>query len=52
MPDSAAGPAVFGALYDAGGRWELPLAVTAGLMLALCVVSLSVGRDRVIGRAP
>jgi CP family cyanate transporter-like MFS transporter len=49
---AAAGPAVFGALYDAGGRWELPLVVTAGLMLALCVFSLGVGRDRVIGRAP
>ncbi|GGG48043.1 cyanate transporter [Kocuria dechangensis] len=49
---AAAGPAVFGALYDAGGRWELPLVVTAGLMLALCGFSLGVGRDRVIGRAP
>nr|WP_276607394.1 MFS transporter [Kocuria sediminis] len=45
---AAVGPAVFGALYDAGGRWEPPLLIMAGLMAVLCGVALLVGRDRVI----
>ncbi|KLU09608.1 MULTISPECIES: MFS transporter [Kocuria] len=45
---AAVGPAVFGALYDAGGRWEPPLLIMAGLMVVLCGVALLVGRDRVI----
>lgn len=45
---AAVAPAVFGALYDAGGRWEPPLLLMAGLMVALCVSALQVGRDRVI----
>lgn len=46
---AAVAPAVFGALYDAGGRWEPPLLLMAGLMAVLCVVALFAGRDRVIG---
>jgi CP family cyanate transporter-like MFS transporter len=46
---AAIAPAVFGALYDAGGRWEPPLLLMAGLMAVLCVVALFAGRDRVIG---
>ncbi|MGQ1798809.1 CynX/NimT family MFS transporter [Kocuria oceani] len=45
---AAVGPAAFGALYDAGGRWEPPLLIMAGLMVVLCGVALLVGRDRVI----
>ncbi|GEO96196.1 MFS transporter [Kocuria turfanensis] len=45
---AAVGPAVFGVLYDAGGRWEPPLLIMAGLMVVLCGVALLVGRDRVI----
>ncbi|MEX5302604.1 MFS transporter [Kocuria sabuli] len=45
---AAVAPAVFGALYDAGGRWEPPLLLMAGLMVVLCVSALQVGRDRVI----
>ncbi|MGQ1838172.1 MFS transporter [Kocuria turfanensis] len=45
---AAVGPAVFGVLYDAGGRWEPPLLIMAGLMAVLCGVALLVGRDRVI----
>jgi CP family cyanate transporter-like MFS transporter len=46
---AALAPAVFGALYDATGAWELPLLLTAGAMGLLCVVALFAGRDRVIG---
>ncbi|MGX5357532.1 MFS transporter [Kocuria sp. KH4] len=45
---AAVGPAAFGALYDAGGRWEPPLLIMAGLMAVLCGVALLAGRDRVI----
>lgn len=47
---AAVAPVVFGALYDAGGRWEPPLLLMAGLMVVLCGVALLVGRDRVIGQ--
>ncbi len=46
---AALAPALFGALYDATGTWELPLLLTAGAMGLLCVVALFAGRDRVIG---
>ena len=47
---AAAAPAVFGLLYDAGGRWEPPLLLMAGLMEVLCVFAVLAGRDRVIGQ--
>jgi len=46
---AAAGPVAFGALRDLSGSWTLPLAVTAGLMLVLCVTAVLSGRDRLIG---
>ncbi|MFI7480918.1 MFS transporter [Kocuria sp. M1R5S2] len=47
---AALAPAVVGALYDAGGRWEAPLLLMAGLMAVLCVFAVLAGRDRVIGQ--
>ena len=46
---AAVAPVVVGALYDAGGRWEPPLFLMAGLMGVLCVFAMLAGRDRVIG---
>lgn len=46
---AAAGPVAFGALRDLSGSWTLPLAVTAALMLVLCVTAVLSGRNRLIG---
>lgn len=44
----AAGPVMFGALRDLSGDWLLPLLVTAGIMVVLCVFALLAGRNRFI----
>lgn len=44
----AAGPVAFGALRDWSGGWTLPLAVTAGTMVILCITALLSGRNRLV----
>lgn len=46
---AAAGPVAFGTLHDWTGGWTLPLVVTAGLMLVLCIMAVLAGRNRLIG---
>lgn len=47
----AAGPVLFGGLYDLSGDWTLPLLVCAGIMAVLAMMGVLAGRDRVISGA-
>ena len=49
---AAAGPVVFGLLYDLSGSWSLPLAATVAAMALCCVMALPAGRNRVIPEEP
>ncbi len=46
---AGAGPVVFGVLYDVTGSFDLPLFLTAGCMLVLCLLAVLIGRSRTIG---
>lgn len=48
----AAGPVIFGFLYDLSGGWTLPLAVSAGIMVLSCAMAFLAGRDRVLPEQP
>jgi CP family cyanate transporter-like MFS transporter len=40
------GPILIGALHDASGGWEVPLALMAGLMIPQLLAGMAAGRDR------
>ena len=48
----AAGPVVFGFLYDLSGGWTAPLAASAGIMALSCAMAFLAGRDRVLPEQP
>ncbi|UYB35879.1 MFS transporter [Arthrobacter koreensis] len=48
----AAGPVLFGFLYDLSGGWTVPLAVSAGIMGLSCAMAFLAGRDRVLPEHP
>ncbi|MER2136151.1 MAG: MFS transporter [Arthrobacter sp.] len=48
----AAGPVLFGFLYDLSGGWTAPLAVSAGIMGLSCAMAFLAGRDRVLPEQP
>jgi len=43
------GPVVFGAIFDWSASWTLPLLLTAAAMVAMAVIGVLAGRDRVLG---
>ncbi|UPO76270.1 MFS transporter [Arthrobacter sp. Helios] len=48
----AAGPVVFGFLYDLSGNWTVPLAASAGAMALCCGMALLAGRNRFLPEGP
>lgn len=46
---ASVGPLAFGLLHDATGGFELPLLLSAGCMVVLCLLAVLVGRSRTIG---
>ena len=48
----AAGPVLFGLLYDLSGGWTAPLAVSAGIMGLTCATAFLAGRDKVLPERP
>ncbi len=48
----AAGPVLFGFLYDLSGGWTVPLAASAGIMGLSCAMAFLAGRDRVLPELP
>ena len=48
----AAGPVLFGFLYDLSGGWTAPLAASAGIMGLSCAMAFLAGRDRVLPEQP
>lgn len=43
---AAIGPALFGALYDISGGWQVPLMMLIGLSGIIFVVAIATGKDR------
>ena len=48
----AAGPVIFGFLYDLSGGWTVPLGASAGIMVLSCAMAFLAGRDRVLPEEP
>ena len=45
---AAVGPAMFGALHDISGGWQLPLCMLIGLSIVIFLVAIAAGKDQVI----